>query len=316
MTLPPGSRFVPRTEWAPEQLDADRREAEERFRIQRMEEPLEEYLDHFEQAQDTLENLIESTVDLSKLEDHALAILSDPMLLEAFRYLTGPPISLDDLKVLADAKSLTPQWLQRNPELVRRLLQTIRVGLDRRRFPWVTEEREPLPAERDAAVLASAALIAMRRTETSRRTAGKKAQEAQVQQALAAHGFTEVSIPGGLIGTLGDAPQPGQFCREVIFGERKADIVVGLWDRRTMPIECKVSNSSTNSVKRLNNDAAIKAEVWIKDFGSLQVVPAATLSGVYKLRNLLQAQHRGLALYWAHRLSDLTEWIDGTRASP
>lgn len=37
------------------------------------------------------------------------------------------------------------------------------------------------------------------------------------------------------------------------------------------------------------------------------------LSGVYKLRNLEQAQDRGLTLYWAHRLSDLTEWIDQTR---
>lgn len=80
-----------------------------------------------------------------------------------------------------------------------------------------------------------------------------------------------------------------------------------------MPIECKVSNSSTNSVKRLNNDAAVKATVWRGDFGALQVVPAAVLSGVYKLHNLEDAQRRGLTIYWAHRLSDLMQWIAGTR---
>ncbi len=80
-----------------------------------------------------------------------------------------------------------------------------------------------------------------------------------------------------------------------------------------MPIECKVSNSSTNSVKRLNNDAAVKAETWRNDFGQNQVVPTAVLGGVYKLHNLLDAQRRGLALYWEHDLAALTSWINGTR---
>jgi len=57
-----------------------------------------------------------------------------------------------------------------------------------------------------------------------------------------------------------------------------------------MPIECKVSNSSLNSVKRLNNDAAVKAVGWKRDFGLRQVVPAAVLGGVYNLHNLLEAQ--------------------------
>lgn len=80
-----------------------------------------------------------------------------------------------------------------------------------------------------------------------------------------------------------------------------------------MPIECKVSNSATNSVKRLNNDAAAKAEAWLKDFGTRQVVPTAVLGGVYKLRNLEDAQDRRLALFWAHRLNELTDWIETTR---
>ena len=62
----------------------------------------------------------------------------------------------------------------------------------------------------------------------------------------------------------------------------------------------KVSNSSTNSVKRLNNDAAVKATSRKTDFGLRQVVPSAVLSGVYKLHNLLDAQERGLTIFWAH----------------
>jgi hypothetical protein len=42
-------------------------------------------------------------------------------------------------------------------------------------------------------------------------------------------------------------------------------------------------------VKRLNNDAAAKAEYWLKEFGTSQVIPAAILSGVFKVTNLTQA---------------------------
>lgn len=308
-----GPRFVPRTVWSADELDADRRESEAAFRRDRMLEPLEEYLEQFDRVRDVLDDLIESTVDLSRLEDQALAILTDPDKLESFRYLAGPPVSEDDLKTLADTRSIAPQVLRANPELAARIVATIRDGLDRRRFPWVTEGREPSESERDAAVLASAALMATRRTETNRRSEGKRVQEARVRRALLDHGFREVQVRGKTIGTLAEAPLPGEFCQEVTLGTRKADLVVGLWDGRKMPIECKVSNSSTNSIKRLNNDAAAKAEAWVSQFGTFQMVPAAMLSGVYKLRNLEQAQDRGLALYWAHRLGDLVGWIERTR---
>jgi hypothetical protein len=78
-------------------------------------------------------------------------------------------------------------------------------------------------------------------------------------------------------------------------------------------IECKVFNSSINSIKRLLGDAAAKAEAWLRDFGTLQVVPTAVLSGVYKRAHLEQAQRRGLTLYWAHRLHDLVDWIERCR---
>ena len=66
-------------------------------------------------------------------------------------------------------------------------------------------------------------------------------------------------------------------------------------------------------MKRLNNDAAVKAEYWLKVFGTSQVVPAAVLSGVFKVMNLAQAQERGLALFWSHDLDKLGAFIDTTR---
>ena len=281
------------------------------FSKERLEEPLEDYLEAFDEYQGYVEEILETTIDLSDLDAPALDVLGDPRLLEAFRYLAGPPISADDLKVLADARSLTKSHLERAPEDVQRLIGVVRQVLDRRRFAWVVENREPTEAERNAAVMASAALMAASRTQTRRRTLGKDQQEAMVKGALQALGFTEVAARK--MSNISHAPAPGEFCGESVLGNRKGDIIVRLWDHRVMPIECKVSNSSTNSVKRLNNDAAVKASSWKLDFGLRQVVPTAVLSGVYKLHNLMDAQDRGLTIFWAHDLKPMTDWIENTR---
>jgi hypothetical protein len=230
-------------------------------------------------------------------------------MLEAFRYLAGPPISEDDLMVLADAR-LSPSRLREDAEMAARVVNVVKVALDGRRFPWVVENRQPTPSERNAAVVASAALMATSRVGTARRNEGKERQELTVRDALLSRNWTQV--PPRPVATFNQAPGPGEFCRESLLGSSKADFLIGLRDRRIMAIECKVSNSSTNSVKRLNREAAGKAEKWIYEFGVRNVVPVAVLSGVYKLHNIKSAQERGLTVYWAHDLKQLLDWIDST----
>ncbi|MGA2165206.1 MAG: XamI family restriction endonuclease [Solirubrobacteraceae bacterium] len=271
---------------------------------------MEQYLQAFDHHRGAVEALLEATVDLTVIDSPALDILTDPSMLTALRYLAGPPISEDDLKTLAEA-SLAPSRLRNDPAMAQRVIETILIGLDRQRFPWVVEGREPDTTERTAATLASAALMATQRLSTMRRSEGKARQEDAVRKALLADNFEEV--PTRQITTLADAPAAGQFCRESMFGSRKADFTIGLWDGRKMPLECKVSNSSTNSVKRLNNDAVVKAGIWIGEFGTVQTVPAAMLSGVFKRHNLEQAQSLGLSLFWAYALDRFLEWIESTK---
>lgn len=299
--------------WTEDQLEVDRLRAIEEFRRERMEEPLEAYLQAFDERQAAFEDLLETTVDLTELSKHAVAILTDGQLLDAFRYLAGPPISLDDLKILANAKSLSAKNLNADPALVARLVETVQLGLDRRRFPWVGEVREPSESEKAEAILASAALLATQRAATTRRNEGKAEQENRVEEVLLSEPDKMTKVATRSVQTLAEGPAPGEFCRESMVGTRKADVLVGLWDRRLMPIECKVSNSSTNSIKRLNNDAAIKAEVWRNDFGDKNVIPTAVMSGVYKLKHLVDVQKRGLTLFWAHDLGKLKAWISETR---
>src|SRR5439155_13781362 len=115
--------------WKVDQLDTDSQLAIARFREERMKEPLENYLQAFDQVRDAVENLLEMTVDLSKITDSAVRVLTDPAMLEAIRYLAGPPISEDDLKIVADAV-LSPKALLQDPAMAKRVVDTVLLGLD------------------------------------------------------------------------------------------------------------------------------------------------------------------------------------------
>ena len=297
--------------WSTAEFAAEAAIAMQRFREERMGEPLEEYLERFEDVRGRMEDLLEMTVDLSKLTEMALDVMLDPRMDEPVRYLAGPPISTDDLKVLAEA-SLSPASLKKDPDAAKRAVEVVLMGLDRNRFPWVSEDRGPTDAEREAATLASSAMIAARRVMTKRANESKTVQEAGVAEAMDAAGLRRV--PARTIKNLDDAPLRGEFCAaECLVGSRKADLSIRLFDGRLMPLECKVSNSSTNSIKRLNNDAAVKAATWIAELGSISIVPAAVLSGVFKVKNLEQAQDRGLTIFWAHDLDRLVYFVNSTK---
>jgi hypothetical protein len=292
--------------WTAEELERDRTIAIEEFRKQRLAESAERSAAAYEDYSERFGKLFAATDALTCLERSALDDL------EIARYLTAPPISADDLKVLADVESIAPSRIAADDAIADRLLNTIRHGLDAKRFPWVRRGDRPSDAERHAALVASSSLAASQRVATNRRNQSKDEQEEAVRQCLRQAHFQQV--PAVSVQSIGQAPEQGHFCSECLVGTRQADILVCTYDHRMVPIECKVSNSSTNSIKRLNNDAAVKAEVWRKDFGERHVVPTAVLSGVYKLHNLLEAQERGLFLLWAHNLQPLTDWLERTRA--
>lgn len=230
--------------------------------------------------------------------------------LTAFRYLAAPPVSEDDLKTLAET-TLSASALRSNPAEARRVRDVVLHVIDPHRFPWIKEGRDPSPHERDRAVLASAALVAARKVETARRSDAKKKQEQTVRAALRDIGYEEAAPRD--IPTLDHAPGPGEFCGESKLGDTRADLVICLHDRRAMALECKVSNSAVNSFKRINHEAAGKARSWLAGFGHRQTVPAAVIGGVFNPANLETAQAEGLAIFWSHRLSDLTAFIESIR---
>lgn len=226
-------------------------------------------------------------------------------------YLASPPLSKDDLEVLARL-TMARSLAKNDPDRAERLIDTIMLGRDRERFPWVSENRAATEPECEAAAKASVSMLAMRKVETYRRNTGKKLQEQAVKEFLAEScGFSEA--PPRDITSTSDWPEVGHFWGERNVYGRKADVVVRLWDGRLMPIECKVSGSSANSVKRVLNDAAAKAGVWKLQAGTSNCVPVAVISGVFAQVTLRSAQQNGLTLFWAHSLGELKAFVDAAR---
>ena len=295
--------------WSLEELSRDANRATELFRAMRLDEPRDVYMDFFNNFVPVFEDLVDRLPLLAEdpLDLNAMAeLVQDDDTKTAFRYLASTPVSEDDLKTIANT-TLTPSALRSDPEQAERVRDTILHILDPYRFPWFAEQRVPTKQERRLAVVASAVQVAARKVETNRRKAARDWQEAEVRTALKRGGYSEVSSRP--IPLLDVAPLPGEYCRESKLGETRADLIIRLFDRRAMPIECKVSNSAVNSFKRIHHEATGKARAWIAHFGQRQVVPCAVIHGVFNPENLAASQAEGLAIIWSHRLQNLIDFI-------
>lgn len=298
--------------WSEERLEEDRTRAIEQFRDSRLSEDIEEYRSLCNKYHDLTSEVLRKTDNLRDIDLHtALDILTDEELIYVFRYLAGPPISEDDLKTLSDS-SIAPTKLKDNPDNVRKVVDTVYSALDPMRFSWVEEDRKPTDSEVDEATLATAEMIAMRRMGTQRRMGASKIQESKVESALLDTSMQKVESRD--IYSVDSAPEPGQFCRESVVLGRKADFVARLWDRRLLAVECKVSNSHVNSVKRLNREAVPKGLHWKEELEE-KVVPASVLDGVFKLKNLKDAQEEGVTLFWEHSLDEMKNWLLSVKQS-
>lgn len=301
--------------WTTAELTSDIEQAKAVFRDQRFREPLEVYSRFYATFEPVFAYIIDRLPSLAQdqLDPATLGgLVRDDDVRTALRYLTAPPISEDDLKTLAET-TLTPTVLTTDAERARRVRDVIFQILDSHRFPWILESRKPTEHERMQAVVASTVLVAAQKVATSRRSDARKEQEDAVKNLLWDIGFTEVDSRD--IPIIDLAPQPQELCSESKLGGTRADILVRLYDRRLMPIECKASNSAVNSFKRINHEAVGKARSWIAGFGNRHVVPVAVISGVFNVDNLAAAQDDGLAIIWSHRLMDLAEFIESSRRS-
>lgn len=301
--------------WTAKQIQDDVDAAKAAFQKERFAEPLEAWLREVDKRSKEFEQLFDlhDIAHPTNLTGSDIPGIVESDLLPALRYLPGPPISTDDLMNLAGVTSLRADRLRSDPEAAEAVLNVIRKTVDPRRFPWLAENREPTADERRVAIFASALLHAAQRVQTDRRNDAKEQQERAVREHLRSKGLTGQKLRGIPPGAYAQFPARAVYSEnEVMFGPARADVIARLWDDRMLAIECKVSNSSVNSNKRLNKDTLAKLTVWKNSFADI-VVPAAMLAGVFLPSNVASAQAAGLTIFWSHRMDDLGDFVEASR---
>lgn len=304
--------------WTADEIAGDCATSRDAFRSRRLETPRAAYDLEFNKSREAADYVIRNLDQILRLppdQELLASIVADVDRFVALRYLTGPPISLDDLETLLDA-SVNPSALRRDQALATRLVSLLRTNADNHRFPWIDSDRSPSPEEFEAGRLASAVAAAIQGAQRTRRGDETEQVEGAVVMLLTRDlGFSQVPAPKTSIDPEGyrtQAPQPGSFMRRATLGGDNGDFVIGLWNSRILALECKSSNSEINSRKRLNKEAVKNAQNWTATFGQL-VLPGVVLRGVFKPSYVGEAQRVPMSVFWWHRLEDLAGFISSSR---
>lgn len=146
--------------WSAAEIARDAAAAREEFRRRRFGEPRSRYpasFKEFEQANKWLLPHLQTLLVADAGEPQEVValladVLSDDIRSTALRYVGGPPISLDDLKTLADS-TLARKAVANDPDVASAIRDVLRAIIDSKRIPWIEANRQPTPRERCGARL-------------------------------------------------------------------------------------------------------------------------------------------------------------------
>jgi hypothetical protein len=303
--------------WSKDELSARRLEARKNFKATW--QPAVQ-----QQAFDALEAECEKEVRaLMDKSDNLLTLLRDPDFFDTgtrkqqkdaiapARFMTRPFLSEDNLEVLAEDGKVADVVVQ---------------FINQRRFPWLMQKRAPTPAELHDAVAATAELMAIQRSGTSARMTAAKRQEEAAKKTLthASVGFTYVDkrtlakrikeIKPNYNANRGIEPHnlarllsPKEFTSEFKIAGAKCDLPIVLSSGLLLLLECKVSGSEVNSVKRLIRETVGKRRAWRDAFGQ-GAMTGAVIAGNFYLSTLEDAQEADMLLFFEHEMDALAEF--------
>lgn len=304
--MPP---FIQPNVWSDAELEEHRQRSIARFIAERNAESRARYQETLARNIQLVTTLFQATNDLLGFSGGQV-LAANPALFSVARYLAGPPVSEDDFDTLAGESIAKRRRLE--ARLAQRAAALLETALDRARFPWLFEpgQRSPTATEREVAIKWTAGLKTIQEIQTSRRATSAARQEEAVAAILEGTGYVKRITRS--IAFLDDMAR-GTYGRETLVAGVKCDIPIRLHDGRALLIECKVSNSGTNSVKRLNRESGGKARHWRMSFGQ-SAICGVVLGGVFRLTNLKAAQEEdALILFWEHDLTPLARFLEDAR---
>lgn len=232
------------------------------------------------------------------------------------RQMLAPPLSQDQFAIVCADYSKSAENGDRplSNGKAARVAEAILAMRDMRLLTWLSEGRAPTDEDIRHVVHAITPLLASQLHLTAKRTASSAVQEDAVVQLLGAKKWER--LPSQLV-DRGAVLGARQFMKKTKFATttrpQEVDIACGLGSTMVLAMECKVSNDTTNSVKRVN-DVLKKATAWREHWGSF-VQPAALLQGTIGYKDVQRLVHAGVNVFWSHDLPRFERWIDDNVAS-
>lgn len=250
------------------------------------------------------------------LIDVALALEERGGHMLVLRQMLAPPLSQDQFAIVCPAynKGLENKDRPVPAQKAAQVAEAFLAMRDIRLLPWLSENRHPSAEEVQLVVTAVTPLLASQIHLTAKRTASSAVQEEAVVELLNAKDWER--LPSRLV-DRGAILAARQFMKKTKFATttrpQEVDIACGLGATMVLAMECKVSNDTTNSVKRIN-DVLKKATAWRDHWGSF-VRPAALLQGTIGYKDVQRLIHAGVTVFWSHDLSRFERWIDENTAA-
>ncbi|MDR6171156.1 XamI family restriction endonuclease [Curtobacterium sp. SORGH_AS_0776] len=292
-------RFLAAPQWSDGDLQRGRDRAEREFTSKRRAEGPDAFERTYWELRPRVDELLRGSDNLRALNGDVFR--RDPDAWQPSRYLTGPPISQEDLWTLTGGTKF-----RRVPNrLADDTAEALNLVIDPVRFPWVSQNRDPQPSEREHAISATTLLWAAQHLGTVRRGSASKIQEKLTGETLNLAGLT-FDAQRAPIELLDDIDR-GSYSKERHVHGAKCDVPSRLFDGRMFLLECKVSNGPKNGWKRVNREVRGKADGWTTYFGA-QSVTGVVLSGVFDLSALKAARDAGVVVFWEHDLNPLFDF--------
>ena len=175
-------------EWSEDELREASAAAVEHFIESRLSEPTRKYEELLAQSVGKVTELFDLSGDLRSLNGRLFA--ENPSLVDAVRFIAGPPISQDDLKTLTGVKPPRTSLAEEDGDKIARVVLR---ALDQMRFPWVRGDRCARRAERQTAIKWTAGVWAVELIRTWRRSDASKTQETAIAELLKSAGYEHVN---------------------------------------------------------------------------------------------------------------------------
>ena len=307
----------PPQRWTEQELQADAKVSTDVFVARRKAERAQREQAITEHAPDYRQDFLDLLAATSELRAITGASLQDRRLLRAARFVAIPFISDDDLDSLTGEN--LKGWMQETTEKGKRpsdddfdaAAEVIAQQVDPYRAPWIAKNRAPTKAEVEKFLIASITVRLNSRLGSLRRSEAAARQEQAVRNALAAAGYAEFK---GKSKTLADPqtemPEGTYSPKARLLAGASVDVPIRLKAGHPtgltfIALEAKDTNSAVNSRKRLI-EVMDKATAWNSAGLPYEFRTGAVMSGVLPLHRLVEAQDRGVWLFWEHRLDDLT----------